>query len=333
MYGIAGGAPDRTLVGHASLGRFVLIRVGVMGLVTVAVSVLVFALLEAAPGDAATQFLGPRATPERLAALREELGLSRPAWSRYLDWVGGVATGDFGHSLVSGRPVGDLLAAPSYRTAVLAALAFVGVLIIGVGGGVRAGYRAAGKTDRALSAAALLVLSTPEFVVGIFLILVFALWLKAVPAVSLLPSSGQLADRPDILILPAATLAVVAGCYVFRLVRGIVAAAAARPNVEAALLDGIGRIRVLGVHVLPQVIGPMISAVVIIIPYLVGGAVVVEQLFGYPGLGRMLITAVGGRDQPVVMAIVLLLSVVTIIGYALSDVLSRVADPFRRSVS
>lgn len=309
---------------------FVLARLGVTVLLLCGVTVVVFVLMEAAPRDAATQFLGVKATPERLAELRSELGVDRPSWLRYLEWAGGVVSGDFGASLASGRPIGELVAAPAGRTAVLAGIAFLGVLVIGVVGGIRAGYRASGRVDRALSTAALIGLSMPEFVIGIGLIAVFALWLRMLPAVSLIPSSGQLSDRPEILVLPAVTLAVVAGSYVLRLVRGIVAAGTARPDVEAARLDGIGPARVLFAHVLPSAVGPIVTAVVAVVPYLVGGAVVVEQLFGYPGLGRLLITAVDGRDQPLVMAIVLLLSAVTVLGYAAADVLARVADPYRR---
>lgn len=316
-----------------TLAGFILVRLVMMGLVVAVVSAVVFFLMEAAPGDAATQYLGDKATPERLAALRAELGLGDPAWSRYLDWAGATLTGDFGTSLASGREVSDLLAAPGIRTVVLASLAFVGVLVIGIGGGVRAGYRASEPTDRALSTFALIGLSLPEFVTGIALITVFALWLRVLPAVSFVPSSGNILERPDILILPAIALSVVAGCYVLRLVRGVVVSITHRPNVEAARLDGISPARILFVHVLPQAIGPTFSAIVVMVPYLVGGAVIVEKLFGYPGLGSMLITAVNGRDQPVVMAIMLVLSVVTVLGYTISDILARLADPYRRRVS
>lgn len=185
-----------------TLAGFILVRLVMMGLVVAVVSAVVFFLMEAAPGDAATQYLGDKATPERLAALRAELGLGDPAWSRYLDWAGATLTGDFGTSLASGREVSDLLAAPGIRTVVLASLAFVGVLVIGIGGGVRAGYRASEPTDRALSTFALIGLSLPEFVTGIALITVFALWLRVLPAVSFVPSSGNILERPDILILP-----------------------------------------------------------------------------------------------------------------------------------
>ncbi len=292
-------------------------------------SVAVFGLLELAPGDAATQALGPRATAESLAALRADYGLDRPATQRYLEWLGGMLAGDLGESVTSGQPVADVLAGPLGRTLALGTCAGVGVLVLGVGGGIAAGVRPGGRRDRVLSRGALVGLATPEFVAATVLVIVFALGLGWFPAVSLLPASGSVADRPEILVLPASAVSVVAGGYVLRLVRAAVAAHADAPHVEAARLDGVGPLTVLGRHLLPAALGPIVGAVAVVVPYLVGGTVVVENVFAYPGLGRTLVTAVATRDQILLQGVAMLLAACTAVAYLVADVVARVVDPRR----
>lgn len=293
------------------------------------VSAGIFWLLELAPGDAATQALGPRATVESLAALRGEYGLDRPAAERYLSWLGGLVQGDAGESVVSGRAVSEVLSGPLSRTLALGACAGVGVLLVGVAGGIAAGVRAGGRGDRAVSTGAVAGLSTPEFVVGTVLIIVFALGLGWLPAVSLLPTSGSVWDRPAVLVLPAVTIVVVAGSFVLRLVRAIVAGHTKAPHVEAARLDGVGPIAVLGRHLLPGVLGPVAGAVAVVVPYLLGGTVVAETMFAYPGLGQTLVTAVRARDQVLLQGVAMVLATATATAYVLADIIARATDPHR----
>lgn len=297
----------------------------------VVASAVVFWLLELAPGDAATQALGPRATAESLAELRAEYGLDRPATQRYLEWLGGMLGGDLGASVTSGRPVADVLAGPLSRTLALGACAGAGVLVVGVGGGIAAGVRPGGRRDRVLSRGALVGLGTPEFVAATFLVAVFALGLGWLPAVSLLPASGSVWERPEILVLPGLAITVAAGGYVLRLVRAVVATHAEAPHVEAARLDGVGPLTLLGRHLLPSALGPILGSVAIVVPYLVGGTVVVENVFAYPGLGQVLVTAIATRDQVLLQGVAMLLAGCTAVAYLLADVLSRAVDP-RRTV-
>lgn len=317
--------PDRLLV------RFIAVRILGSGGFLVVTSMLIFGIIELSPGDAATQALGPRATQDALAALRADLGLDRPASLRYLEWVGGLLRGDLGRSAVSGRPVSEVLSGPLGRTAALAACAGAGVLVVGVGGGILAGVRAGSRRDRAVSTVALAGLSTPEFVVATALTAVFASGLHWLPAVSLPPSSGPVWDRPAILVLPGVTITVVAGGYLLRLVRSIVIIHASSAHVQAARLDGVGPLTVLRWHLLPAAAGSVAGAVALMVPYLLGGTVVVERVFGYPGLGVSLVSAVATRDQILLQGVAMVLASCTAAAYVLADVTARVLDPYRSS--
>lgn len=297
-----------------------------------AVSLVVFLALDSLPGDAASQSQGMQATAASLARQRSAWGLDEPVLLRYWSWLCGALTGDLGVNLANGRPVADLLAGPLGRTAALAALALLGSVIVGVGVGLLTGLRSDTPTDRVLSVGALLAVCTPEFVVAVALVTVFAGLLGVLPAVSLLPVGGSLADRPAVLVLPAVTLIVVASGALARLVRPVVRAQARSPHVEAARLDGLPAGMVLRHHLLPGVIGPIGVLIAMVLPYLLGGAVVVEAVFGYPGLGSLLVESVTAREPAPVMAIGVGLVAVTLLGYGLAEALARTVDPRRRPV-
>lgn len=305
------------------IGLRALMAIGLL-LVT---STVVFWSVALVPGDAASFLLGADATPQRLADLRREYGLDEPVWRRYLDWLAGLVQGDLGRSVISGRPVAELLSGPAGRTAVLAAGAAVAIAVVGVGGGIAAGLRPLGRLDRVLSSASLAVVSVPEFVLASVLILVLAGGLGWLPSVSLLPSSGSIWDRPELLALPALSVALLGSALVLRLVRAVVAAQSGAAHVEAATLDGLPRWTVVGRHLLPGAVGPVAQATAALVPYLVGGTVVVEQVFSYPGLGQLLVGAVTARDPLLVQGIALLLTATTVLAYLMADVAGRVCEP------
>lgn len=295
------------------------------------VSVLVFAAVELLPGDAATQILGPNATPERLVTLREELALDRPAPMRYLRWITGVATGDLGQAATTNRSVRETIGDRLANSAVLAGVAFVAVAVIAVGLGILAGRRQGSAVDVGVSLGLLAAVSVPEFVTAGLLVTVVSFGLEWLPSVSLIPVGGTPLDRPAILVLPVASLAVVGGAYGARLIRAVVADAFRRPHVEAARLAGCTEARVLWRHVLPSVLGPVAQVLAFMVPYLVGGTVVVERVFSYPGLGTLLVDQVGQRDAPVVEAIALLAAATVIGGFLVADVVGVLIAPTRRA--
>lgn len=281
----------------------------------------IFVVLDLLPGDAASQRLGQDATPEALAVLRHQYGLDRPVLERFGGWLAGVLRGDFGVLLASGQPVGPVLDGPVQRTAVLALFAGVGVTVVGFGGALLAGLRAGGPVDRLLSSAALAALCTPEFVAATVVVLVFSSWLGWLPAVSLPPPEGGVWGRPVILVAPTVTLVAVGSAALLRQVRPIVVRQAAGVHVEAARLAGHEPWRVLGYHLLPGVLAPAAQAGAAIVPYLVGGTIVVERAFAYPGLGSLLVSSVANREPALLMACALIVVAVTALAYRGADLL------------
>ena len=316
-----------------SFGRFVAARLGATVGVAFAVSVALFAAIELLPGDAATRILGQNATPERVEALREQLRLDDGPIERYLAWLGGAVRGDFGTSVVTQRPVWSVIQTPVRNSLVLGAIAFMATSVIAVGLGVLAGRRPGGRADRATSAATSAVASVPDFVLGGVLLAVFASWLDLLPAVSLVPVGSSPWNDPRVLGLPAATLATFGGAFGARLIRAVVADAVSSPHVEAAVLAGLPERRVVARHLLPPVVAPIAQVLASVVPYVVGGAIVVEQLFGYPGVGAALTGHLAARDVTVVEAIGLLLTVVVLAALFTADVIGAAADPRRRTTT
>ncbi len=314
----------------ASLTRLVARRIAAGVLVLLAVSVLVFVATETAPGDAATVSLGPNADAALIAARRTELGLDRPAPLRYLSWLTGAVRGDFGVSYASRTPAADLIAARIGNSLVLGLTAALLLLPLATGLGTWAGLRAGRSTDHVVSASTLVLVSVPEFVTGTLLVLIFAVGLGWLPAVSFLPPEVGPLDRPLILVLPVVTL--LAGClaHTTRLVRAGVAQASAADAAETARLNGVPESRVVWRYILPAALPPVVPLFARYLTLLLGGALVVETLFGYPGLASALVGAAAARDVPVVQAVALIVAAVTVLVNLAGDLLGVALDPLRR---
>ena len=314
---------------HAAFG-YLAARLLAALLALLAVSAIIFAAVELLPGDPAAQLLGTYATPERIEAVREQLDLDDPAPVRYARWLGGVLQGDLGRSVRVDQPVADLIARPALNTAVLSAVAFAAIstaaLVLAALGGIREGTRTA-----AASGAALIAVSVPEFVIAALLVSVVALELGWLPAVSLVPSGGTPLDRPQILVLPVVALAAVGGAFGGRMIRAAVADAARLPHVEAARLAGLPERRVLLRHLLPSALPATAQILAFTVPFLIGGAVVVERVFAFPGLGSMLVDRIGSHDAPVIEAIALLQAAAMIAAFTIADLVGFFASPARRT--
>ena len=314
------------------MGKFILRRLGVSIFILFAVSVIIFCATLLLPGSPATAILGQQATPERIAALEAEMNLDEPPVKRYLLWLGGVFTGDFGTSTSTGGPVSELLGEPLVNSLVLMLLAAAISIPVGILLGVYAAWWRGYKRDQAITWVTLILAALPEFVIGIALVTLFATSaFKVLPAVTMSPPDSHVWQFPSQLVLPTLTLAFVVTPYIARMTRATMIEALESGYVEMARLKGVPERRVVFRHALPHAVGPIAQVVAIQLAWLAGGIVVVEYLFRYPGLGVALIDAVNYRDVQVVQAVSLLIAAVYVVVNLLADLVSIAANPKLRS--
>ena len=269
---------------------------------TVAVVLLVFALTEALPGDAAVALAGDQPDPGRIDAIREAMHLDRPAYERLGEWAAGLLHADLGSSLTSGRPVSSYLADGFGPTVVLAALTLLLLVPVGVGLGVLAARYEGRLGDRLISSVTLAVYAVPEFALGVLLVAVLALRLGWLPPTAV-GYGGDLLAHPAALVLPVAVLLSRPVCSLTRLVRAGMIDALASPYVAQARRYGIPGARIRYTHALPHALAPAAQQLARTIDWLLCGVIVVEALFVIPGLGTVLMNAVTERDVPVIQGL------------------------------
>ena len=312
---------DRT-GGHRALR--ILSRILLFAISLIFTCLLVFLALEALPGDAATQRLGLQATPERVAELTQQYGLDKPVLYRFVLWCAHALQGDFGTVLASGLPVADAMVGPLARTGVIFAISLVLVIVVGTAGGIFAGLHGGKAADKIVSTLALAVVGTPEFVVGFFLILVFATQLGWFPAVSLLPvGSGSMFDKPIIMVLPIVAISLIGACTLVRPVRAVVERENQTLHVESARLSGLPERRVIVKNLLPGIVAPVAQSAASVVPYLIGGTVIIESLFSFPGLGTLLVNAVLNREPDLLMACSAVVIAVSLAAFWIADGVGR----------
>ena len=314
--------------------RFLATRLLVMLVGLLLAAVVIFAVLRVLPGDVAQVVGGTQASAAQVARIRAELGLDRPLPVQFLDWIGGVLRLDLGRSLVTGTPVATELGQKLEVTLPLAALS----LLLGLGLGIPLGVAAGVLHRRAggflIAAAAQLVAAVPIVFAGVLLILLLGAWLHLLP-VQGFPLDGwrEPGRAVSALILPALTIGVVEGAVVLRFTRSATLEALGQDHVRAAAARGMTRTRALLVHGLPGVLLSVVSVIGIEIAALLVGAVVVEQLFQLPGVGRMLVTDVGNRDLVKVQSELLVLTGLILVVGAVVDVVHRLVDPRERGTA
>lgn len=297
-------------------------------LVLIVVTFAVFAITMILPGNAAIMILGEYGTDEAVAALERRLGLDRPWYIQYFDWVGGVIQGDFGQSLRLSLPVADVVGDAFWNSAFLAVTALVSVTIIAIPLGVLAAIKRGTVADLIIGIFSYIGASMPEFVTAT-LLLVFL----AGPALGLLPAGGFVAPAESLggfvshVILPAATLGLILTAHISRQVRSEMSEVLSSDYIRAARLKGLRERRVIRRHALPNSLAPAVAVISLDIGYLLGGIIVVEEIFAWPGLGRLLIYALENRDLPVIQAITLLLATVYALSNLLSDIVIAILDP------
>lgn len=311
--------------------RLIVVRLGTAVLTVLLAATLVFLAIQALPGDVAQQVLGQDATPQALENMRTQLGLDRPVLERYLEWLGGLVTGDFGTSLVTGDPVGPALGTRLRNTLLIA----VPTLIIGVALavllGLIAGLNRDKPTDRIISGFALAGMSIPEFVTATLGVLVLAVAIPILPAVVIDGDQATVGELLPFLVLPILVLSLSMAAYIMRMTRVGVIDAMASEFVTTATLKGVRRRDVVLRHALPTAILPTLNVVAINVAWLIGGVVVVESVFNYPGLGSYMIEAVHNRDLPVIQAVAVVTATIYSLSNLAADVGAMLLDPRQRT--
>ena len=307
----------------AFLGR----RLVLVALVMAIVSVLIFGVVQILPGDVAVMILGTSATPADLATLRVKLGLNRPAPLRYLDWVGGTLGGDWGISLLYQMPVRPLVLERLERSAVLAGLALVVAVPLAVGLGVISALRRNGLVDQTVGLVTLVAVSLPEFIIGTALILVLAFRFALLPPASLIDPGTSLWRAAPRLVLPTLTLVLARLAHMTRMTRASMLEVLEQPYVRAARLRGLRPRRVIWRHALRNALLPTVGIIAINVGYLIGGIVVVETVFAYPGLGRLMVDAVNHRDVPVIQMAALVIALAYALANLAADLAYAYLDP------
>ncbi len=309
------------------LTGLILRRLG-LGLVTLlVVSVLIFFAVELLPGDIAQAVLGQAATEETVAAMREQLGLDRPAPVRYLEWLGGAVRGDFGVSLVSGDRVSDAIGERFINTLFLATYAAVIAVPISIILGVLVALLRNSVFDRVANVLTLTSISSPEFFLGYILILYLAVRTNMFPAIASLSSDMTFPELLHRTFLPALTLVLVVTAHMMRMTRAAIINLLASPYIEMARLKGTPPWKVIVRHALPNAWAPIINVVALNLAYLITGVVLVEVVFVYPGVGQLLVDAVAKRDFPIVQACCLIFAATFILLNLAADVGAILTNP------
>ncbi|MHB1170265.1 MAG: ABC transporter permease [Longimicrobiales bacterium] len=322
------------------MGTFILRRVlGAIPLL-LGIATLVFFVLNLAPGDPAAAYMNPNMPPEIIEQLRVNLGLDQPVHIRYVKWMASFFTGDWGYSFAQSRPVLAILLDALPNTLVLAGISLVLVFLIGIVVGVFQAVKQNTVTDSSLSVIGLFFYSMPSFWLGLMLMLVFSLkasewgWPISLPPTGVtsvdydfMTAGEQIRDRIAHLVLPVATLTLALAAGVARYTRGQMLEVVRQDYIRTARAKGLPERTVIFKHALRNSLIPVITLLGLNLPYLFSGAVFIEYIFAWPGMGRVIVDAIYQRDYPLVMATSFLFAVIVVIGNLIADVLYAVADP------
>ncbi len=312
------------------MGKALLKRLALLLGTLLLVSALAFAAFSIIPGDPTGSVLGVEATDEQIAVFRARHGLDLPVWQRYWSWLTAFAAGDFGQSYKYDMTVNQLLADKIGVTLVLAAVSFALILLISLPLGLIAARRPGGLVDRAVTVLTQITMSIPNFVLGIGLMYLFALVLRWFDPkyIPLQDEQGlHLAAHLRFMAVPALAIALPKSAMTVKLLRGSILGELDQDYIRTAYSKGNSRGSALRRHVLRNALIPVVTFLAMAIGDIMAGSIVVEQVFGIPGLGRILISSIGNRDYPVVQAVVVLLAAAVVGCNFLADLLYRVMDP------
>ncbi|MEM7194074.1 MAG: ABC transporter permease [Pseudomonadota bacterium] len=307
--------------------RMVLQRIGIGIAVLVVVSIIVFIMTSILPGDVAQIVLGQSATPETLAALRAELGLDQPWYVRYFGWLGNMLTGDLGISKAGGATISSLIDSRMGNTMLMAGLVAIISIPISIALGLLAAMHPGTWLDRIVTFGTLSLISVPEFFIATILVLVLAVNLGWFNATVFLQGNESFLELFQKLAMPVFTLVIVVSAQMIRMTRAGILNVMSSPYIEMAILKGVPRKRIILRHAFLNAIGPIVNVIALNLAYLVSGVVVVETIFSYPGLAKLMIDGVQTRDLPLVQACAMIFCGTYVILILVADIASIVSNP------
>jgi peptide/nickel transport system permease protein len=291
------------------------------------VATMVFVITNLLPGDVAQELLGQSATPEAVAGLRKALGLDVPPFQRYLAWLGGVASGDFGRSLVNGLPIAQLIGSRLGNSLLLAGVTALVAVPLALALGIAAAVKRGSIYDRMISMGTVLAVSVPEFLVASAAVLIFAVHLRWLPALSQLGRIETFIDAVRVFTLPVMTLLFVIMAQMARMTRAALVDVLSSSYIEMARLKGASPARIVVWHALPNAIGPIANAIAFSLSFLLGGVIIVETIFNYPGIAKLMVDGVATRDIPLVQACAMLFCGAYLLLVTAADVAAILANP------
>lgn len=305
----------------------VLSRLLIALITLVIVSFAVFFATTLLPGDTATILLGQAATPEAVEGLRKAMHLDDPAIFRFLRWIVGLLQGDLGTSYANEMPVADLIGGVSSIRCSFAGVTALFSVPIALTLGITAAMLRGSLYDRAVTVLTIGVISVPEFMIATSAVLIFAVYLKWLPALSFANEVTSLTDLLRIYAMPVITLTFVISAQMIRMTRAAVIETLNTPYVEMALLKGASRPRIVFRHALPNALGPIVNAVALSLSYLLGGVIIVETIFNYPGIAKLMVDAVATRDLPLIQSCAMIFCLGYLLLITAADIIAILSNP------
>jgi peptide/nickel transport system permease protein len=309
------------------MALLILKRIGIGFVTLLFVSVLVFIGTEFLPGDVAQAVLGQSATPESVAALREQMGLNDPAYVRYFGWLAGMLTGDLGTSLANGAQISDLIGSRIGNTLMLGGLTALLAVPLSIYLGLVSAMNPGSRIDRAITVGSLIFVSIPDFLLASILVLIFAVYLGWFPTISYSLEFNGVGHFFRVMTLPVLTLSAAITAQMARMTRATILNILSSQYIEMAMLKGVPRKKIIYLHALINTVGPIANVVALNLAYLISGVVIVETVFAYPGLAKLIVDAVSARDFPIVQATALIFCSGYIIFMLMADILAIVFNP------
>lgn len=307
--------------------QMVMQRIAIGFATLIVVSIIVFMMTSILPGDVAQIILGQSATPETLAALRAQLGTDQPGYVQYFSWLGNMATGDLGISKAGGATISSLIGGRIGNTMVMAGLVALISIPISVALGLLSAMHPGTWLDRLVTFGTLSTISVPEFFIATVMVLILAVNLQWLPSTAYLTGNETFFELLRALAMPLITLVIVVSAQMIRMTRAGILNVMSSPYIEMAILKGVPRRRIILRHAFFNAIGPIVNVIALNLAYLVSGVVIVETIFAYPGMAKLMIDAVQTRDLPLVQATAMIFTAVYVLLIILADVASIVSNP------